>query len=256
MTLDLLDAAFVARWRSVAAPPAPACRAGVEEMPCDRPADALAASAETAEPGNPPEQMSHAVPADAPTDAPTDAPLVERLLRAAPDEWLGLARHVERARHRGRRVIAVAGCERGEGRTTLVACLAAALRARGCEVTCVEPADAAGVGGAAHDKRIVLVDAGIWFPPGPVRRQWLMVASLGCEAAILVRRADRPGIGPRAALLAGLGIEVLGEVVTFTDTAVPSPADVTQPPVSLPPTSLPPTTIEPSRGATACETRA
>jgi hypothetical protein len=128
-------------------------------------------------------------------------------------------------------VIAVAGCERGEGRTTLLQCLAATLQDRGRDVVCVEPTDVAASretsrgtavgGGATHDKRIVLVDAGIWFPPGPIRRQRLVVASLGSEAVILTRRADRPGAGSRAALLAALGIEVLGEVVTFTPPSAP-----------------------------------
>lgn len=212
MTLDMLDAAFVTRWRAVTA----SSDAGSDDAP-----------------------PAQDIPADA---IPDDAPLVERLLRAAPDEWLGLAHHVERARHRGRRVIAVAGCERGEGRTTLVQCLATALRARGCEVTCVDAADAAGAdggapgGGVPHDKRIVLVDAGIWFPPGPVRRQRLMVASLGCEAVILVRRADRPGIGLRAAILSGFGIEVLGEVMTFTPSAEGAPADPPSSPTDVSPT--------------------
>jgi hypothetical protein len=243
MTLDLLDAAFVARWRAVAATTPPEPGRVVEQIPCVGPVRGHAAAEQPVGDADQPQDM--------PQPVPPDAPLVERLLRAAPEEWLGLAGHVERARQRGRRVIAVAGCERGEGRTTLVECLAAALRARGCEVTCVEPADAAGIGGVPHDKRIVLVDAGIWFPPGPVRRQRLMVASLGCEAAILVRRADRPSIGPRAAVLIGLGIEVLGEVMTFTPSfAAPSaaraPADAT----------LLSTGLSPTRETSPCVTRA
>jgi len=207
MTLDMLDAAFVARWQTwttVPPPPEP----GVPDIPSP-----VAASASAPVPA----QAEH--PA-----APTldERSLVERLLAAAPQEWDALAGHVERARNRGRRVIAVAGCERGEGRTTLLQCLATALGKRGRDVVCVEPVDVAAAaaapgGGVSHDKRIVLVDAGIWFPPGPVRRQVLMVASQGCEAAILTRRADRPGIGSRAAMLGSFGVEVLGEVVTFTE---------------------------------------
>lgn len=206
MTLDMLDAAFVARWQTwTTVPPPP--------QPCVP--DPVAASALAP----PPVQ-------DEPPVAPVldDRSLVERLLAAAPQEWDALAGHVELARNRGRRVIAVAGCERGEGRTTLLQCLATALRTRGRDVVCVEPVDMAAAaaaaapgGGVSHDKRIVLVDAGIWFPPGPVRRQVLMVASQGCEAAILTRRADRPGIGSRATMLASFGVEVLGEVVTFTE---------------------------------------
>ncbi|MFM7137904.1 MAG: hypothetical protein ACKO1M_12685, partial [Planctomycetota bacterium] len=65
------------------------------------------------------------------------------------------------------------------------------------------------------DKRIVLVDAGIWFPPGPIRRQRLLMASLGCDAAILTRRADREPAPAWAAALAAVGVTVLGEVITF-----------------------------------------
>lgn len=148
-----------------------------------------------------------------------DAPLVERLLAAAWDDWHALAACVEDARLAGRRVIAVAGSRPGEGRTTLVACLAAALHARGRDVVCAQPhdcAEAAGAGSRIHDRRIVLLDAGVWFPPGPLHRQRLMVASLGVDAAILVRRAEAPGGTARRAALESLGIEVLGEVLTFT----------------------------------------
>jgi hypothetical protein len=147
--------------------------------------------------------------------------LVDRLLRAAWSEWNGLAAHVEAARLRGRRVCAVAGGEPREGRTTLVECLAAVLRERGRDVSCFTPqelaAAAASDPGHSHDKRIVLVDAGIWFPPGPIRRQWLAGSVLGSEAAILVRRADRSPSSVRHTVLESLGIEVLGEVLTFTD---------------------------------------
>jgi hypothetical protein len=115
----------------------------------------------------------------------------------------------------------VAGGEPREGRTTLVECLAAVLRERGRDVSCFTPrelaAAAASDPGHSHDKRIVLVDAGIWFPPGPIRRQWLARSVLGSEAAILVRRADRPPSSVRHTVLESLGIEVLGEVLTFTD---------------------------------------
>ncbi|HBB75010.1 MAG TPA: hypothetical protein DC048_11245 [Planctomycetaceae bacterium] len=150
-----------------------------------------------------------------------DAPLVERLLAAAWDDWHALAACVEDARLAGRRVIAIAGSRPGEGRSTLVACLAAALRARGRDVVCAQPhdcAEAAGVGSRLHDRRIVLLDAGVWFPPGPLHRQRLMVSSLGVDAAILVRRSDAPGGTARRAALESLGIEVLGEVLTFTPT--------------------------------------
>jgi hypothetical protein len=102
-----------------------------------------------------------------------------------------------------------------------VAGLVRILRGRGRDVVEIGPE---GIGGAiepTHDKRIVLVDAGIWFPPGPIRRQRLAVASLGCEAAILVRRADRQPAPAREAVLESLGIEVLGEVVSFAAASEP-----------------------------------
>jgi hypothetical protein len=67
---------------------------------------------------------------------------------------------------------------------------------------------------------VVLVDAGIWFPPGPIRRQRLLVATLGCEAAILVARGQGRS-ATRAAALEAIGIEVLGEVLTFTPAPEP-----------------------------------
>jgi hypothetical protein len=70
-------------------------------------------------------------------------------------------------------------------------------------------------GGHGNDRRIVLIDAGVWFPPGPIRRQKLVQESVGCDAAILVRRADREPVAARATALAALGMSVLGEVVTF-----------------------------------------
>ncbi len=147
--------------------------------------------------------------------------VVDRLLHAAWPEWNGLAAHLEAARLRGRRVFAVAGGEPREGRTTLVECLATVLRERGRDVSCTAPQELAATtasnAGHSHDKRIVLVDAGIWFPPGPIRRHWLARCVLGSEAAILVRRADRRPTAARHTMLESLGIEVLGEVLTFTD---------------------------------------
>lgn len=154
-------------------------------------------------------------------------PIVDRLLHAAWPEWNGLAAHLEAARLRGRRVFAVAGGEPREGRTTLVECMATVLRERGRDVSCTTPqelaAAAASSAGHSHDKRILLVDAGIWFPPGPIRRHWLARCVLGSEAAILVRRADRRPTAARHTVLESLGIEVLGEVLTFTDD-IPFPA--------------------------------
>lgn len=201
---DLIDQAFLERWqatltpaprKSPAAPAAPVAQAPVEAPPAP----------------------IRIVPEDL-TTAGTG--LVDTLLASAAGEWHSLAAEVEAARQRGRRVIAVVGSEPGEGRTTIVAGLVQALTSRGRDAVSCTPAgltatvDAAA--GPAHGKRIVIVDAGIWFPPGPIRRQRLMLASLGCDAAILVRPAHRPEATAWAVALAAIGVEPLGEVLSFT----------------------------------------
>ncbi len=205
MTLDPLDQAFVDRWRSQAEPKPPR-----EPEPVPVPAP-----------------QSRAADAHPPDSAPILDPLALRLLETAPAQWQALADEIEAARLAGHRVIAITGGESGEGRTTLVTCLATVLRNRGRDVTVCDATDLAscadGVlgGGQLHDKRIVLVDAGVWFPPGPVRRSRLVVASLGCDAAILVRRADREAAPAWATALAAVGVEPLGEVVTFAPNRPP-----------------------------------
>lgn len=208
MTLDALDAAFIDRWRAAALAPVPA------PVPMPEP---------TAVPSRAGDATSAADPPTCPPEADAAAPgLVDRLLAAAAPQWQAIADRIEAARGRGRRVIAVAGCDRGEGRTTLLAAVARVLRSRGREVVVVEPGDLPAAIGVAHDKRIVLVDAGVWFPPGPIRRQRLLCVSHGCEAVIVVRRAGRPAGPAIDAALEAIGVEPLGEVVTFTgDDAVP-----------------------------------
>jgi hypothetical protein len=217
MTLDSLDQAFVARWQRRVAAGRPTTVPDAEPTTMPDPEPATTAGTPVAADASP-----------AATLTPPDPALVPRLLAAGRDQWHALAAEVEAARLAGHRVIAVTGGERGEGRTTLVACLAEVLRDRGRDVVALgstadlaagdaDPAD----GGRLHDKRIVLVDAGIWFGPGPIRRHRLLIASLGCDAAILVRRADREPAAARAASLAAVGVTPLGEVVTF---AAPPPA--------------------------------
>ena len=207
MTLDPLDKAFVARWHSrIPRPTAPA-------QPTQSPPAQPAASGEAS-------PQRHGVDAQAATVSVSD-PLVVRLLTTARGQWHALADELESARQAGHRVIAITGGERGEGRTTLVTCLQTVLRDRGRDVVVFTPHDLAAAddgvvgGGRLHDKRIVLVDAGVWFPPGPIRRGRLLVASLGCDAAILVRRANRNPAPACATALAAVGVEPLGEVVTF-----------------------------------------
>jgi hypothetical protein len=206
MSIDAIDAAFIGRCALHDGPaaecretPAPGGRvSAVEPAPAaHRPAATPAAATEPLQPAMP------------------TGPVLDRLLVAAWPQWNRLADTVEEARTRGRRVIAVAGGEPGEGRSTLVAGLVRVLRDRGRAVVETGPDGIDAAQQPAHDKRIVLVDAGIWFPPGPIRRQRLTIASLGCEAVILVRRADRQAAPAREAVLESLGIEVLGEVVSF-----------------------------------------
>lgn len=204
MTLDALDAAFIDRWRAAAPPPAPAL------PPVTPPA--------------PPPVPAPSEPAALPEAGACEPSLVDRLLAEAGPQWQAIADRIEAARGRGRRVIAVAGCDRGEGRTTLLAAVARVLRSRGREVVVVEPGDLPTAVGVAHDKRIVLVDAGVWFPPGPIRRQRLLFVSHGCEAVVVVRRAGRPVAPAIDAALEAIGVEPLGEVVTFTgDEAAAAP---------------------------------
>jgi hypothetical protein len=245
MTLDLLDDAFLRRWQARDQRTAPAPAAMVDtasgvmapatatsaprprprpraDVPPKRPVSLgpWASLLRQPAPTTPTISDAHEISGFTSDDGRLEAN-ARRLFERAPEQWLALARHVERARQRGLRVIAVAGGERGEGRSTLLACLAEALRQRDHDVVCVEPADVEHAvggpvgGGVPHDTRIVLVDAGIWFPPGPIQRRRLLFTSLGHDAVILVRRADRPSLEPRAAALESLGIVVLGEVLTF-----------------------------------------
>jgi len=154
-----------------------------------------------------------------------NAPLVDRLLQAVPRVWAHLARRVEESRCDGAEVIAITGAQRHAGRTTVVRCLERTLVARGWRVDCHDrpplPMDrevSARAGG--RESRIVLVDAGVWFPSGPLRRAWLERQSLGCHAVILVRRADQPACEARGTLLESVGLKVLGEVLTMSPPAV------------------------------------
>mgnify|MGYP006272107317 CR=1 FL=1 len=208
MTLDTLDAAFLRRWQALpsASPPPPSPAPSLVTL------DPVPHRAAPVAPLAPPPSVCTQ------GSMPDAAPLVDRLLEEAASQWQVIANRVEAARARGRRVIAVAGHERGEGRTTIVAALMRVLRSRGRDVIVGDLAHPTVHAEPTHDKRIVLVDAGVWFPPGPIRRPRLLVASYGCEAMILVRRADRPATPAIEAALAAIGIESLGEVVTFATT--------------------------------------
>jgi hypothetical protein len=209
MSIDAIDAAFLGRWGQDARPPA------AVHAPDSMPEPLVAAHGQPA-----PARVASSIPEPTPASVMMGS-VLEQLLAAAGPQWNRLAETVEGARSRGRRVIAVTGAERGEGRSTLVAGLVHVLRARGRDVVEIGPEQIGGSVEPTHDKRIVIVDAGIWFPPGPIRRQRLAVASMGCEAAILVRRADRQPAPAREVVLESLGIEVLGEVVSFAPASEP-----------------------------------
>jgi hypothetical protein len=145
--------------------------------------------------------------------------LVDRLLRVVPHAWAHLATRVEDAHREGAEVVAITGARRGEGRTTVVECLKQTLVARGRRVECLDRAPLELASRGSDGGSIVLVDAGIWFPAGPLRRAWLERQSLGCHAVILVRRADQPACEARAAALEAVGLKVLGEVLTMTQPA-------------------------------------
>jgi len=191
-SLDPLDAAFVLRFAAPTAAPR-----GHEP------------DESRAHPGE--NQAAHPPPVVAEVEA---ASVVGRLLASSAAEWQRLADHVEEACRRGSRVIAVAGGTRGEGRTTVVDGVVATLRARGRAPVRVD--EGAICQRVAPDRdSVVLVDAGVWFPPGPIRAARVMALAQGCDAAILVRRAEEPSCPARADILAHIGVRCLGEVETF-----------------------------------------
>jgi hypothetical protein len=188
MTVDLVDHAFLRRLAASVAPEKSAAEPRLSTAACREPP----------------------VPED---------PVLAALLAEYPDQWGRLAGHVEAAWAAGARVVAVAGRTRGDGVSTVVRGLVHVLERRGVEVSCrdIHAARAGEHTESAADDRPVLVDGGVWFPPGPVHRGRLARAAFGCHAAVLLRRAGRLPGPAHVAALAALGVRVLGEVVTFAD---------------------------------------
>jgi len=201
---DAVDLAFLRRLAGRAAP-----RAAIPDATAAPLAGAGPAAPPVAACATPDTAASPTVAAAAP------GTLVDRLLTAVPEAWIGLAQRVEEKHRGGAIVFAVTGARRGAGRTTIVACLSRVLSARGHDVTCVASAPLEPTLLGRGRPPIVLVDAGVWFPGGPLRRGWIERQSLGCHAVILVRRADEPPCPARGAALAAVGLEVVGEVVTM-----------------------------------------
>jgi len=207
-TLDAVDRAFL--WHAERArrqPPRPT--QPVSSVAASRASDAIAPQPAAVAPVpaaviQPPPMIDHLT-----------GTLVDRLLRVVPQAWAHLAQRVEDAHRDGAEVIAITGARRGEGRSTLVECLARVLAAGGRRVECHDRAPLELTPAGRDGGSIVLVDAGVWFPGGPLRRAWLERQSLGCHAAILVRRADQPACEARGAALEAVGLKVLGEVLTM-----------------------------------------
>jgi hypothetical protein len=128
---------------------------------------------------------------------------------------------LEAAASVGCRVIAVVSVRRGKGCSTVAHGAVRALEARGRRAACVTqpPLQVAGRDPRVDAAEIVIVDGGSWFPPGPIRRQHVARQAFGCDAVILVRRADRPRCDAHAEALAAIGLRVLGEVETFAHDA-------------------------------------
>jgi len=211
MTLDRLDLAFLDRFAGDVA--------AVDDSPCDQ-----SVGLETVvQPDALPRVQSSDVVAQTHVFKPAAATLagsaeeqrtLEQLLIHASSEWRQLADCIEQAHAGGSRVVAVAGRRRGEGRTTLVHGIARTLEDRGWRVACVQqpPVEASGSDAVAD---VILVDAGVWFPPGPVRRNRIANMACGCDAVLLVRRAAQPPCVVHEGVIKSLGLKVLGEALTF-----------------------------------------
>ena len=195
MTLDWLDTAFLTRQ--------------------PRPNPAAPATTPNTSQAMPPAVMP---PGPRLASATSEESVVARLLEAVPSEWGSLAAAIESAALAGVKVVAFTGGERNEGRSTIVVGVAEVLRRRGRSVAIhaqaplLLPIDEAEEARAAE---IVLVDAGPWFTTGPVRRRTVERAALGCDAAVLVRRADKPPCPAWNEVLAAIGLTVIGEALTF-----------------------------------------
>lgn len=187
MTLDFLDSAFIDRWQSATS--------GVMSTE----------------------------PVTGEIAVPHSDDFISRLLDAAPAAWEALADEAVAARGRGLRTIAIVACERAAGCSTLAEGIVRVLHQRGRDAI-VCPATAIPVDGVTHDKRIVIVDGGVWFPPGRIHRHRLLVASSGCDAAILVIRSGGRAPAGWSSCLQAIGVEPLGEVVSFVPPSAEVPA--------------------------------
>lgn len=220
MTVDLLDQAFL--------------QAASGQQPGNDPADGDPASSMPAQPeaaADEPVVVAESKATCGEPAAAADLTLLQ-LLERFPEQWATVVMAIEEARRVGARVIAVAGHQQGEGRTTLVRGLSLLLMERGWQVTCFASAAAwwqelVGPGttrqqfpppASATDDDLVLVDAGIWFPPGPLRPRQLLLKMFGFDGVLLMRHSDLPPCPARDAAIAKAGLQAIGEIVSFSPT--------------------------------------
>ena len=156
------------------------------------------------------------------------------LLAVVPEQWETLADRIVGACAKGHRVIGIAGHRAQEGRTTIARGVAEVLLSQGRQVRYVGSSqelwrelvgsshlwpqchDQNGCGELHDEEDVVLVDSGVWFTPGPFRKQDIASRAFGCDAVLLVRHADVLPCPSRRQLLLSLGIYPIGEVVTFS----------------------------------------
>jgi hypothetical protein len=160
-------------------------------------------------------------------------PLLSKLLESVPDQWIQIAEQIEAAQAVGCRVVAITAGQPGAGVTTVARGAFLTLQGRGRRVACVSkpPLQCRDLKAREHhaDRAdIVIVDAGIWFSPGPIRQRQVAQLAFGCDAVILVRRADRAAVPAQGETLTACGLRVLGEVITFEMAS--SPDDSAEPP--------------------------
>jgi hypothetical protein len=231
-TLDLIDRVFLSRTALDFADPVretiDRVRATVGPAVSDQTAALPAAAATVAPPPVDPQAVAIQTVAMQFGD-----PLLSKLLESMPDQWIQIAEQIEAAQAVGCRVFAITAGQPGAGVTTVARGAFLTLQGRGRRVACVSkpPLQCRDLKAREHhaDRAdIVIVDAGIWFPPGPIRQRQVAQLAFGCDAVILVRRANRPAVPAQGETLTACGLRVLGEVITFE--MVSSPDDSAEPP--------------------------
>ena len=231
-TLDLIDRVFLGRTALDFADPVretiDRVRATVGPAVSDQTAALPAAAATVAPPPVDPQAVAIQAVAMQFGD-----PLLSKLLESMPNQWIQIAEQIEAAQAVGCRVFAITAGQPGAGVTTVARGAFLTLQGRGRRVACVSkpPLQCRDLKAREHhaDRAdIVIVDAGIWFPPGPIRQRQVAQLAFGCDAVILVRRANRPAVPAQGETLTACGLRVLGEVITFE--MVSSPDDSAEPP--------------------------